>query len=149
MSPIRYVLLRRLREVHSALRDADPDTVNVAEVAHRFGFAQFGRSLEPTARYLARPHRPRFKVRRERVSPPSDFFQFLHSRLRNRGFRVVPVGKPLLLQTAVLGDRAMIIKLAAVARAVPLTAIILGACVSQSAYDQLQAQNQQLQAQNQ
>jgi AraC-like DNA-binding protein len=43
MSPIRYVLLRRLREVHSALRDADPDTVNVAEVAHRFGFAQFGR----------------------------------------------------------------------------------------------------------
>lgn len=43
MSPIRYVLLRRLREVHSALRDADPDTVNVAEVAHRFGFAQLGR----------------------------------------------------------------------------------------------------------
>jgi chemotaxis protein MotB len=43
----------------------------------------------------------------------------------------------------------MIINLAAVARAVPLTAIMLGACVSQSAYDQLQAQNQQLQAQNQ
>jgi AraC-like DNA-binding protein len=43
MSPIRYVLLRRLREVHSALRDADPDTVNVAEVAHRFGFAELGR----------------------------------------------------------------------------------------------------------
>jgi chemotaxis protein MotB len=43
----------------------------------------------------------------------------------------------------------MIINLAAVARAAPLTAILLGACVSQSAYDQLQAQNQQLQAQNQ
>jgi AraC-like DNA-binding protein len=43
MSPIRYVLLRRLRELRSALRDADPDTVNVAEVAHRFGFAQLGR----------------------------------------------------------------------------------------------------------
>jgi len=43
MSPIRYVLLRRLREVRSALRDGDPDTVNVAEVAHRFGFAQLGR----------------------------------------------------------------------------------------------------------
>jgi AraC-like DNA-binding protein len=43
MSPIRYVLLRRLREVHSALRDADPDRVNVAEVAHRFGFAQLRR----------------------------------------------------------------------------------------------------------
>jgi len=43
MSPIRYVLLRRLREVRSALRHGDPDTVNVAEVAHRFGFAQLGR----------------------------------------------------------------------------------------------------------
>jgi chemotaxis protein MotB len=41
----------------------------------------------------------------------------------------------------------MIINLATVARAVPLTALLLGACVSQSAYDQLQAQNQQLQAQ--
>ena len=43
MSPIRYVLLRRLREVRSALRDGDPDKVNVAEVAHRFGFAQLAR----------------------------------------------------------------------------------------------------------
>ena len=43
----------------------------------------------------------------------------------------------------------MIMNLAAVARAVPMTGILLGACVSQSAYDQLQAQNQQLQAQNQ
>ena len=43
MSPTQYILLRRLREVHSALRDADPDTVNVAQVARRFGFAQLGR----------------------------------------------------------------------------------------------------------
>jgi AraC-like DNA-binding protein len=43
MSPIRYVLLRRLRQVRSVLRDADPDTVNVAEIAHRFGFAELGR----------------------------------------------------------------------------------------------------------
>ena len=43
MTPTRYVLLRRLREVRSALRDARPDTVNVAEVAHSFGFAQLGR----------------------------------------------------------------------------------------------------------
>jgi hypothetical protein len=35
--------VRRLREVHSALRDAGPDTVKVAELAHRFGFVQFGR----------------------------------------------------------------------------------------------------------
>ena len=43
----------------------------------------------------------------------------------------------------------MIINRAAVSRIVPLTALILGACVSQSTYDQLQAQYQQLQAQNQ
>jgi len=43
MSPNRYVLLRRLKEVRRALRDADPNMANVAEVAHRFGFAQLGR----------------------------------------------------------------------------------------------------------
>ena len=41
----------------------------------------------------------------------------------------------------------MNINLTAAARIVPLTALMLGACVSQSAYDQVQAQNQQLQAQ--
>jgi len=43
MSPIRYVLLRRLREVRRRLRDGDPDVVHIAEVAHRFGFTQLGR----------------------------------------------------------------------------------------------------------
>ena len=43
MSPIQYVLLRRLEGVRRALRDANPDLVKVAEVAHRFGFAQLGR----------------------------------------------------------------------------------------------------------
>jgi AraC-like DNA-binding protein len=43
MSPTQYVLLRRLKEVRLVLRDADPDTVKVADVAHRFGFAQLGR----------------------------------------------------------------------------------------------------------
>jgi chemotaxis protein MotB len=43
----------------------------------------------------------------------------------------------------------MTVNLAAAARIVPLTALMLGACVSQRAYDQLQAQNQQLQTQNQ
>ena len=41
----------------------------------------------------------------------------------------------------------MKIDLAAAARVVPLATLMLGACVSQSAYDALQAQNQQLQAQ--
>jgi chemotaxis protein MotB len=43
----------------------------------------------------------------------------------------------------------MITNRSAVAWILPVTALMLGACVSQSAYDQLQAQNQQLQAQNQ
>ena len=38
---------------------------------------------------------------------------------------------------------------AAAAGVVPLTALLLSACVSQSSYDALQTQNQQLQAQNQ
>ena len=39
MSPTQYLLLRRLKEVRRALRDAKPHMVNVAEVARRFGFA--------------------------------------------------------------------------------------------------------------
>lgn len=41
----------------------------------------------------------------------------------------------------------MIIARSAVVRILPLTALMLGACVSQSAYDQLQAENQQLKVQ--
>ena len=41
----------------------------------------------------------------------------------------------------------MIINLVAVARAMPIAALVLSACVSQSKYDELQAQNQQLQQQ--
>lgn len=51
MSPTRYMLLRRLRAVRSALREADPDSVNVADIAHRFGFAELGRF---TGTYRAR-----------------------------------------------------------------------------------------------
>src|SRR6516162_1178374 len=42
MSPSEYVPLRRLEEVRRVLRDANPKTVNIAEVAHRFGFAEAG-----------------------------------------------------------------------------------------------------------
>jgi chemotaxis protein MotB len=41
----------------------------------------------------------------------------------------------------------MTIKIVTVSRIGPLTALMLGACVSQGAYNQLQGQNQQLQAQ--
>src|SRR6516225_3304027 len=43
MTPTQYMLLRRLEEVRRALRDADPDIVNVGDVAHRFGFTELGR----------------------------------------------------------------------------------------------------------
>jgi transcriptional regulator GlxA family with amidase domain len=43
ISPSRYILLRRLRQVRRALRDADPNMVNVAELAGHYGFTQLGR----------------------------------------------------------------------------------------------------------
>jgi AraC-like DNA-binding protein len=43
MTPTRYMLLRRLRKVRSALGNADPHMENVSEIAHRFGFAELGR----------------------------------------------------------------------------------------------------------
>ena len=43
----------------------------------------------------------------------------------------------------------MRIKLAAAASVVPLIALMLAGCVSQSSYDHLQSQYQQLQAENQ
>jgi AraC family transcriptional regulator, ethanolamine operon transcriptional activator len=39
----RYVLLRRLRQARTALRDADPEESTLMELARRFGFAQLGR----------------------------------------------------------------------------------------------------------
>jgi len=43
ISLTRYVLLRRLKLAHTGLRDAGPDSANVAEIAHRLGFTQRGR----------------------------------------------------------------------------------------------------------
>ena len=43
ISPSRYVLLRRLKAVRIALRDADPATASVAEIAGRCGFTELGR----------------------------------------------------------------------------------------------------------
>jgi AraC-like DNA-binding protein len=51
MSPTRYVLLRRLREVRNALLHPDSDAGNVAEIAQRFGFAKaahLGRAYHAT-----------------------------------------------------------------------------------------------------
>jgi AraC-like DNA-binding protein len=43
MSPIRYVLLRRLSRARVALRDAAPDGANLSELVRGFGFAELGR----------------------------------------------------------------------------------------------------------
>jgi AraC-like DNA-binding protein len=43
MSPIRYVLLRRLSRARVALRDAVPDGANVLELVRGFGFTELGR----------------------------------------------------------------------------------------------------------
>jgi AraC-like DNA-binding protein len=43
MSPMRYVLLRRLRWARVALRDADPDAASLSELVRGFGFAELGR----------------------------------------------------------------------------------------------------------
>jgi transcriptional regulator GlxA family with amidase domain len=42
-SPSRYMLLRRLKRVQIALRDADPATASVAEIAGGCGFTELGR----------------------------------------------------------------------------------------------------------
>ena len=43
ISPTRYVLLRRLNMVRSALRRADPASTSVAEIARNFQFSELGR----------------------------------------------------------------------------------------------------------
>ena len=43
ISPRRYVMLRRLKQVRRALRDADPMQENVADCARRYGFTELGR----------------------------------------------------------------------------------------------------------
>ena len=43
ISPSRYMLLRRLKAVRIALRDADPAAASVAEIAHGCGFMELGR----------------------------------------------------------------------------------------------------------
>jgi transcriptional regulator GlxA family with amidase domain len=42
IGPSRYVLLRRLKEVRIALRNADPAIASVAEIARDCGFVEFG-----------------------------------------------------------------------------------------------------------
>ena len=43
VSPTRYVLLRRLKQARIALREADPATASVAEIARACGFTELGR----------------------------------------------------------------------------------------------------------
>ena len=43
ISPGRYMLLRRLKAVRIALRNADPAVASVAEIAAAYGFTELGR----------------------------------------------------------------------------------------------------------
>lgn len=43
MSPTRYILLQRLNKARSALQQADPSTVSVAEIARNHQFLELGR----------------------------------------------------------------------------------------------------------
>lgn len=43
VSPIRYLVLRRMELVRRALRDADPRKTRVSDIASRFGFTNLGR----------------------------------------------------------------------------------------------------------
>jgi AraC-like DNA-binding protein len=50
VGPMRYVLLKRLNEVRSALRRADPTTNSVSEIARNHQFLQLGRFSETYCR---------------------------------------------------------------------------------------------------
>ena len=43
VSPKRYALMQRLQAAHQALRQADPQTTTVTDVAMTFGFFELGR----------------------------------------------------------------------------------------------------------
>jgi AraC-like DNA-binding protein len=68
VSPARYVLLRRLKAVRKALRDGDPNSANVADLARLHGFTQPGRFAgmyraafgENPSTTLQRASKPRF-----------------------------------------------------------------------------------------
>lgn len=68
VTPSRYVLLRRLKQVRAALLDADPETANVTELARDGGFTELGRFAgvyqamfgEPPSTTLRRAPSPRF-----------------------------------------------------------------------------------------
>ena len=71
MSPVQYVLLRRLEAVRRALRDANPHNANVAVIAHRFGFAELERFSETyQATFGEAPSTTLQRVPRMRLSAP-------------------------------------------------------------------------------
>lgn len=71
MSPARYVLLRRLREVRNALQGADPDRETLADIAHRFGFAKAGHLARAySAAFAETPWKTLQRARDTRLTDP-------------------------------------------------------------------------------
>jgi len=71
ISPRRYILLRRLKEVRRALGEARSVTASISEIARRYGFTQLGRFAgayrsafgESPSATLRRVSKPRFAAR--------------------------------------------------------------------------------------
>jgi AraC-like DNA-binding protein len=82
ISPSRYMLLRRLKAVRIALRDADPATASVTEIAGGCGFAELGRFAGPTGLHLASHLRRLYNVLPDQKF--SKQLPTLHSQPRNR-----------------------------------------------------------------
>ena len=88
ISPSRYMLRRRLQAVRIALRDADPATASVAEIA--------GGSASPSSGVLPGPIRPHSASCLRPLSdvhPEQEFSEqylpLLHSQLKTQGSRLV------------------------------------------------------------
>src|SRR5437588_6924066 len=105
-------------------------------------------AASPSSGALPGLTRPRSGRRRRPLSDASaQHLPILHSQPKNRCTRLT-TGHASPVDTDPFGDRAMIINLTTAARIVPLAAMMLGACVSQSAYEKQGQELQQARAQS-
>jgi len=146
ISPSRYVLLRRYRRCGSRC--------GMLTRLRRASRKSLVAAASPNWGVLPGPIGPRSVSRLRPLSdvhPDQEFstqkLPDLHSQPKYQGSRLATgYGSPSQHEP-VTGDRAMNINLTAAARIIPLTALMLGACVSQSAYEKQGAELQQARTQ--